>query len=273
MNPTENPDRLPPPEASPGAPRLPRRGIAAHRGGTTTHPENTLAAFREAVRLGAHQIEFDVRGTADGELVVIHDPSVDRTTDGHGAVAELTLAELRRLDAGYRWGRAFARERIPTLSEVVDAMPRDVWLNVQIKRGEPIAAAVSRLLVERERAEQSILACGNAAAREARGVDPRLRICNLVRQRDRQAYLEHALATGSDFIQLHHLRGLPEPDLMARARQAGLRVNYFAGPEPVDLAALFDAGVDFVLVDDVPASLETARRLGILPAGHALPRG
>jgi glycerophosphoryl diester phosphodiesterase len=266
LSPTKNPDRVRPAEGAPfGSPRLPRRGIAAHRGGTTTHPENTLAAFREAVRLGAHQIELDVRATADAELVVIHDPTVDRTTDGRGAVAELTLEALRHLDAGHRWGPACAGERIPTLAEVVDAMPRDVWLNIQIKRGEPIAAPVSRLLVERGRVHQAILACGNAAAREARSVEPRLRICNLVRQRTRAAYVEHALATGADFIQLHHLRGPPEPELMAHAREAGLRVNYFAGPELPDLAALFDAGVDFVLVDDVPAALEAARKLGIPP--------
>ena len=251
--------------AKAGAGPLPRRGVAAHRGGGHTRPENTLAAFREAVRLGAHQIELDVRRSADGALVVIHDETVDRTTDGRGAVAALPLAELRRLDAGRSHGPAFAGERIPTLDEVLDAMPPDVWLNIEIKRGEPIAGDVARLLAERGRTAQAFLACGNAAAREARAADPRLRICNLVRQRSRRAYLAHALATGSDFLQLHFLRGPPEPELVADARAAGLRVNYVAAPDVGDVAALFDAGVDFVLVDDVPAGLAQAERIGIAP--------
>jgi len=251
--------------AGAGIGALPRRGIAAHRGGAHTRPENTLAAFREAARIGAHQIELDVRRSADGQLVVIHDETVDRTTDGQGAVAELSLAELRRLDAGRFHGPAFAGERIPTLGEVLDAVPRNVWLNIQIKPGEPIAAAAARLIAERGRTGQAFLACGNAAAREARAADSQLLICNLVRQRSRRDYLAHALATGSDFIQLHFLRGPPEPELIADAHAAGLRVNYLAGPQPGGVAALFEAGVDFVLVDDVPTALEEARRIGIAP--------
>jgi glycerophosphoryl diester phosphodiesterase len=252
---------------------LPRRGVAAHRGGALSRPENTLAAFREAARIGAHQIELDVRRSADGELVVIHDESVDRTTDGRGAVADLTLAELRRLDAGSAYGPAFAGERIPTLGEVLDAVPRNVWLNVQIKQGEPIAAAAARLLAERGRTRQAFLACGNAAAREARAVDPRLLICNLVRQRSRRDYLAHAVATGSDFIQLHYLRGPPEPELVADAHAAGMRVNFLAAPEPGGVAALFQAGVDFVLVDDVATALEEARCVGIAPQISRSDRG
>ncbi len=249
---------------------LPPRGVAAHRGGAHTRPENTLAAFREALRLGAHQIELDVRRTADGELVVIHDETLDRTTNGHGPVARWTLAALRRLDAGSSYGPAFAGEPIPTLAEALSLMPQDVWLNVQIKRGEPIAAQAARLLVEQRRTHQAFLACGNAAAREARGVHVGLQICNLVRRRSREEYLQHALETGADFIQLHHLRGPPEPELVARAHAAGLRVNFVGGPEPVDLEALFEAGIDFVLVDDVPRALGEARRLGIEPRSPGL---
>jgi glycerophosphoryl diester phosphodiesterase len=78
---------------------MPSRGICAHRGASDTHPENTLAAFREAIRLGVHMIEFDVALSKDGQLVLMHDTTVDRTTDGDGPVSELTLAELKKLDA------------------------------------------------------------------------------------------------------------------------------------------------------------------------------
>jgi len=80
--------------------KLPGRGICAHRGAKDTHPENTLAAFREAIRLGAHMIELDASPSKDGELIVMHDLTVDRTTDGSGKISELTLAELKSLDAG-----------------------------------------------------------------------------------------------------------------------------------------------------------------------------
>ncbi|MFQ5752716.1 MAG: glycerophosphodiester phosphodiesterase, partial [bacterium] len=81
-------------------PQLPAKGVCAHRGANSSHPENTLSAFREAIRLGAHMIEFDVQFSKDGAVVIIHDAAVDRTTDGHGLVADLTLAEIKSLDVG-----------------------------------------------------------------------------------------------------------------------------------------------------------------------------
>ncbi|HMA22440.1 MAG TPA: glycerophosphodiester phosphodiesterase family protein, partial [Gemmatimonadaceae bacterium] len=81
------------------------RLVIAHRGTSAHFPENTAAAFDHAVSLGVDAIEFDLRISRDGAVVVIHDPTVDRTTDGTGAVAELSLAELKRLDAGARFTR------------------------------------------------------------------------------------------------------------------------------------------------------------------------
>jgi glycerophosphoryl diester phosphodiesterase len=246
-------------------PELPSRGIAAHRGGTATHPENTLAAFREAIALGVHQIEFDVRRSADGELVVIHDAEVDRTTDGRGRVADLTWLELRRLDAG-GWKHArFAGERIPTLCQALGAMARDLWVNVQIKYGEPIGAEVARVIAEAGRLQQCFLSCGNSAGAAARAAHGEVLVCNLARQRSREEYLEHAIATGSSFIQLHHLRGLPEAELVESARAAGLRVTYFCRPELPELDRVFRLGVDFALVDDLERGLTAARRVGIEP--------
>lgn len=237
---------------------LPERGIGAHRGGPATRPENTLAAFRHAIALGAHQIEFDVRRCADGALVVIHDASVDRTTDGRGRVARMRLAELRALDAG-------GGERIPTLDEALAVMPRDVWINLQIKKREPIAVDVAKAVVEHDRVDQVFVACGNGAARDVKSWNPAIRVCNLVRQESREAYVAHAIASGSDFVQLHHERGAPEPQLVRRAKDAGLRVNYFCRPDADDVAPLFEAGVDFALVDDVAMALAQTARLGICP--------
>src|SRR5215475_6599931 len=94
--------------------------VIAHRGASGTCPENTLAAFRRAQELGAHMIELDVQLTRDGEVVVMHDWTLARTTDGRGRVASRTLAELRQLDAGSWFDPGYAREPVPTLREVLD---------------------------------------------------------------------------------------------------------------------------------------------------------
>lgn len=106
----------------------------AHRGASGTSPENTLAAFRAAIVAGAEMCELDVQPTADHALVVIHDDTVDRTSDGQGAVKEMTLAELKRLDAGVRFGGA--SEPIPTLDEVFAATAGQCALNIELKSGQ-----------------------------------------------------------------------------------------------------------------------------------------
>src|SRR5579872_4989688 len=107
----------------------------AHRGSSGTHPENTLAAFLAAADEGAQMCELDVQATRDGAVVVIHDETIDRTTDGHGAVAQLTLAEIQRFDAGAKFGAKFASQRIPTLDEVMRATRGKLGLNIEIKEG------------------------------------------------------------------------------------------------------------------------------------------
>src|SRR6266702_780459 len=92
----------------------------AHRGASGNAPENTLAAFRKAVALGATFIETDLQLSRDARFVAIHDATVNRTTNGQGAVHDMTLADLRRLDAGSWFGSEFAGERIPTLEEILE---------------------------------------------------------------------------------------------------------------------------------------------------------
>jgi glycerophosphoryl diester phosphodiesterase len=117
--------------------------VIAHRGGGGLFPENTLYAFKKAADLGVDVIELDVRGTSDGELVVIHDPTVQRTTDGTGRVNELTLSELKKLDAGYRFspdGLTFPLRQnginVPTLREVFAALPK-MRFNIEPKQAAP----------------------------------------------------------------------------------------------------------------------------------------
>src|SRR5512145_1053572 len=111
--------------------------VIAHRGNSAHFPENTLASFDSALEIGAEYVELDVQLTSDGEVVVLHDPTVDRTTDGHGPISDLTLAQARRLCAGCpsRFGSTFATERIPTLREVLELVRGRARVLVEIKAG------------------------------------------------------------------------------------------------------------------------------------------
>jgi glycerophosphoryl diester phosphodiesterase len=137
--------------------------IVAHRGSSGSAPENTFAAFRKAIDDGADAIELDIRMTKDLELVVLHDRSVNRTTNGSGKISDLTLRELRQLDAGSWFGRSFCDERIPTLSDVIDFLPLHIHLNIEVKTdGEKrkridVETALARLLREKSFAHRAIV--------------------------------------------------------------------------------------------------------------------
>jgi glycerophosphoryl diester phosphodiesterase len=110
-----------------------RIAVIAHRGACTMAPENTLAAMRKAIDMGADLVEMDVRTTADGHIVVIHDPSVDRITDGRGAVRSLTLAQIKELDAGSWFSPEFAGEKVPTLEETLSLCRGKVGVYIDLK--------------------------------------------------------------------------------------------------------------------------------------------
>lgn len=121
--------------------------VIAHRGASAHAPENTLAAFRLARDIGADGVELDVHLTSDGIPVVIHNASVNATTDGTGTVNALSLREVKALDAGRYFGTAFAGERIPTLAEVLEAVGTDLLINIELKpqrqRGSGLELAVA----------------------------------------------------------------------------------------------------------------------------------
>ena len=138
------------------------RPVIGHRGAAAHAPENTLESFRLAREMGAEALELDVHLTADGHVVVMHDPAVDRTTDGRGAIGALTLAQLQALDAGARWTRdggnthPWARRgvRIPTLDALLEELP-DVPLLIDAKAA-PVAAPLARVLA-RHGAQRRVL--------------------------------------------------------------------------------------------------------------------
>ena len=114
----------------------PRPLVIAHRGDSAHRPENTLASFASALEIGASVVELDVQLTADGHVVVLHDPTVDRTTDGRGDVRHMELAALRALSGGYpeRFGAAWSGERVPTLAEVLTLVQGRARIMIEIKK-------------------------------------------------------------------------------------------------------------------------------------------
>lgn len=138
-----------------------------HRGASGTHPENTLAAFRRAVELGCQGVEFDVHRTADGELVVMHDAFVDRTTDGSGIIMAMTLDQMKALDAGVKKGAQFKGERVPTLRELIRETPKELLLFCELKAGSVHYPGI----------EQELL-----ALIEAEGAAPRFQISSFDHQ-------------------------------------------------------------------------------------------
>ena len=123
--------------------------VDAHRGASVSFPENTLAAFEAGIASGADSVEFDVQMSADGIAVVIHDDTVDRTTNGEGAVSGLTLVELQFLDAGSWMAPSFAGEKIPALDEALTLLARYVRLNMELKSAEPKLAELAIEAIER----------------------------------------------------------------------------------------------------------------------------
>lgn len=108
--------------------------IIAHRGASGYAPENTLAAFIMAVKMGARAIEFDVQMTNDEEIVVIHDYTLDRTTNGKGFIFEKSLEDIKKYDAGSWFSERYKGEKVPLLTEVLDVIPSDIMIHVEIKK-------------------------------------------------------------------------------------------------------------------------------------------
>ena len=246
-------------------PTMPLNGICAHRGARNTHPENTIAAFREAIRLGAHMIECDVQLSKDKKMVIMHDATVDRTTNGTGNVSELSLHELKALDAGSWKDPVFKEETIPTLQDVLAIMPRNVWLNLHLKNNAALGEMVTKLLVEQKRLHQSFLACNKETARSAKTVNKNVKICNMDRTDNTRKYVDETVEMNADFIQLKRRSYKILAETIKKLKKHGIRINYFGTNSAETLQMLFNYGVEFPLVDDLEPMMNAARDLGIEP--------
>lgn len=236
--------------------------LVAHRGGSKIVPENTLTGFRDAVETwDADMLELDVQLTRDGVPVVIHDPTVDRTTDGAGPVRGHTVIQLKSLDAGAGFRDAQGRPsfagrgiRVPTLDEVLDAFP-DVWINIESKAAGAAAPIVET--VRRHRAEHRVLVAAEyersrRGARGYRGPWGASRhhvllfrvLCGLPRA---AGYTPRA-----DVLQVpERWKGRPivTPRFIEQAHRKNLPVQVWTVDEPADMVRLLEWGVDGIQTD------------------------
>ncbi len=233
-----------------------------HRGANVAAPENTLAAFQKARELGADGIELDVMLCADGEPVVIHDFTVDRTTNGRGRVEELPLAQLKALDAGGWFGPEFAGERIPTLREVLEWAADELLLNIELKnfrlRSDGLEAKVVALIREYRLHSRVMLSSFNPLAlRRAKGLARELHT-GLLYAPGLPIYLRRAwLRPFAQVNALHPPYQMVSQTYLDWARRQRYRVNVWTPNDRNDLQRLIAQKVDMIITDqpDVLAML------------------
>jgi glycerophosphoryl diester phosphodiesterase len=188
--------------------------IFAHRGSSGTHPENTPAAFAEALRIGVDGIEFDVHLSKDHELIIMHDERVDRTTNGTDAIIDLTLEELKALSAGAFFHQRFTDEQIPTLTETLNLITGNVMLNVHIKAydysREVLTQKVVQELTERQLWHQAFIASDTETIKLAKRLNPSAVLCNLPRQVNPIEYVKFSEELGCGILQPSHTITTPE---------------------------------------------------------------
>ena len=242
---------------------LPTKGICAHRGASTTYPENTKVAILKAINIGVQMIEFDVRTTKDNKLIVIHNKSVDKTTNGTGEVNALSLNEILELDAGSWKGDSFKGVKIPTLDEILDIIPRNIWMNIHIKDIDQTAEAVAKILTKRNQISNAILSVEKESAEVVRKINKELKICCMDRGNSAEEYIKNTIDSDADFIQLTE-REFPILDqVIPILKKNDIKINFYYADSSNKMKKLFDAGVDFVLCNNVEQLVEEAREANL----------
>ena len=225
-----------------------------HRGASHDAPQNTLAAFRLANAYGADGYELDAQLSKDGALVVIHDFTVDKTTDGSGRVSSFTLDELKRLDAGSKFCPEFAGERIPTLAEVFDVRQAHTIVNIELKTASPrdsgLEDATIRLVRERKLEDRVIVSSFNPfSLLRVRRRAPELRI-GLLYAPDLPLYLRRAWFR---FVlrpdALHPRYQMVNARYMEWAQKRGCDVNVWTVDDPEDMKRLAGLGVNAIITN------------------------
>ena len=233
---------------------IPTPIIFAHRGASAHAPENTMAAFELAVKLGAPAIEFDVKLSSDRQVIIIHDQTLDRTTNGTGQVTNQPLAALRELDAGSWKAPEYGHEKIPLLDEVLEAMGNKVYINIELTNyATPFDGLVKEVapLVKKHGLEERVIfsSFNPANLLAAHRLLPSV-ACGQLIQEGRQGWLQKAAAR---FIKLeaeHPYTTDVTPQLVQHLHARGRRVHVWTVNDPADMLRLRNCAVDGIFTDD-----------------------
>jgi glycerophosphoryl diester phosphodiesterase len=230
--------------------------IWAHRGASSEAPENTLAAFVAAEEADADGIELDIHLTRDGVPVVIHDPRVDRTTNGQGTVSRMSLNALRRLDAGSWFDPAFGGEPVPTLEEVLDWVDDRLRLNLEVKSFSA-GQAILEMLLRFPRARVLISSFDHRLLAALRRADADLALGFLVESVFWGRALRYAAMAGAESLNPRH--DLVNRPLLAECRRLGLKVYPWTVDDLKQAARFSFLGADGIFTND-------PRRMGAMNA-------
>ena len=245
--------------------------VIGHRGAAELAPENTMAAFAKAAELGTG-FELDVTLSSDGQVVVIHDDTLDRTTDGDGAVSNRSLQELRQLDAGSWYSNDFARERVPTLAEVLGVFGGRVPINIELKTSrdvEPLVEAVAAEVRKVDLADQVYVTSFNPLMLEHMAVvAPELRRGQLThtfpRKDSELSVMQRVVLrrmwlnrrSRPDFIVVNDERATAR--FVDRWHNNNMQVLVYTVNDPQDMTRLYKLGVDGIITDRPDLALEAA---------------
>jgi len=234
---------------------LPQPIIFAHRGASAHAPENTLAAFELALAQGADGIELDVKLSADGHAVVIHDAAVDRTTGAHGMVKDLSLAELRALGAGSFFSEKFSAEKIPMLEEVFEAVGKRTFINVELTNYktphdqlvETACMLVKKFNLQKRVMFSSFYVPNLSKARSYLPEVPR----GLLADIGRKGWWKRSFGfVFGDYQAMHPCGYDVSPQQVARVHRLKRRVHVWTVNQAEHMRMLFNWGVDGIFTDD-----------------------
>jgi len=224
--------------------------VIAHRGASAVAPENTMAAFRRAVELGAECIETDLHLSRDGRLIIIHDATLSRTTTGDGLVKNYTFNELREFDAGSWFSKDFAGEKMPAIEELLDlAGQADLSLYLEIKGGAGygVERAVISALRGRKESKAAVVLCFDASVLDRIHQLDRLLMTGLLFESGGEDMVKEAVRVGAR--QIGPRGDCVTPELVADAHRRGLKVIAWTINEPAQMRALAAIGVDGIITN------------------------
>jgi len=232
--------------------------VIGHRGAPALAPENTLPSFMKAIELGVDYVEFDVRASSDGELVIIHDEAVNRTTDSKGLVSSYTSASLRKLDAGGWFGEEFRNVRIPTIDEVLRLMKDKTSAVIHIKH-EGIEDEVLNAVRKYDMIHRCIIMAPLTVSKRIKLSEPIIPIqADLPEINPRDAI--DMLARNLVDIASIHISNLNK-NLVKLCHRSGLLVNVWDVDRPEQVEKCKECEVEFVTTNDPKTVLETLRNL------------